>query len=68
MRARAEASNVVCHVCGQEQELDTHAVVASAQIAAFTVAHGNHGRFRIDIVVHPPTDGNGPLPQQRRAG
>lgn len=66
MRARVEASNVVCHVCGQEQELDTHAVVASAQLAAFTVAHGNHERFRIDVVVHPP-GGGGSMPQQRRA-
>ena len=67
MRTRAEASNAVCHVCGQEQELDPHAVVAAAQLAAFTVAHGNHDRFRIDVVVHPPHGTDPTMPEQRRA-
>jgi len=68
MPTRAEASTVVCRVCDQEQELDLHAAVASAQLAAFTDAHGHHSWFRIDVIVHPPF-GSGPaMPEQRRAG
>lgn len=66
MHLHAESSMVVCRVCGTEQELDTRAVVASAQLAAFSHAHGQHPRFRIDVVVRPPAH-EGPVPEQRWA-